>query len=396
MTISSGTFKWELNATKKNITMLHAICNDDAKALLQILWNDSKGKDAMLEIVGRAVQKECTELCSKSPTLFHLPDGNARFLEEIEFDKLFTELHERSPSFSKFLMAAAYNERNLKRNSLKTKKSLTPSLVTAACILLNSRNETMNAIQLLNAMILKRGGAKQYVFKRFNARGICTAYNIALKYQLNLAKGCDDIVNGWKEDVEEIAETQKKDIEISLPSSILTNEDDESPLALVMGNSNIKPLIPALETDTGRCPHGYVLVGDNVDMRQKARHPSKSRGNNDMHGFNIFAVKKRTVDERSREPREEMENIIPVAKFLPSLNDNTLLREEFKFLIGKILAKHVPALSWMEDLLPKHLYHSNLSKVNRKTEAVSMKSYAKYLLSMLSTRGVSFHKSHSP
>ena len=120
---------------------------------------------------------------------------------------------------------------------------------------------------------------------------------------------------------------------------------------------------------------GYIIVGDNVDMRNKARHPLKTHGNKDHHFFHILDIKKRLKLDRTgwdrREKIRKENNMPPARSFLPSTDNNLTLTNEFKTLIGKILCKNVPELEWMEELLPKHIYHPYLKQVSKTSQSVS-------------------------
>ena len=127
---------------------------------------------------------------------------------------------------------------------------------------------------------------------------------------------------------------------------------------------------------------GYVIVGDNLDMRSKARHPSRTHANKDHHFFNLIAVKKRICLDKTYHVQSNLHKekcLPPVTDFLPSVHDNECLKEDFKILVGRILAKHVPELEWLNEVLPDHIHHKNLSQVTKKTEAVSMQ-YCSFII----------------
>ena len=56
--------------------------------------------------------------------------------ENMNFELQFQELREKVPIYARVLIAAGVNERNIKRNKLKTKDSLIPALMSAAGMIL--------------------------------------------------------------------------------------------------------------------------------------------------------------------------------------------------------------------------------------------------------------------
>ena len=258
--------------------------------MISIIWSSEEGKNSIIDMVGKAVDKEAADICSNKPTSFRIDDmENFAF----SFENLSVELTERAKILTKCLTSASHNERNLRRNKLKTMESLTPNLVYAAGLLFQSRNQRVNAIQVTNSLILRRGGSKQMTFKRLNACGICTSYKQALKYQLGMAKDSSIAIKSWKKEFENAntcstfgndlidilddSFTFDADIANSPPTDIC---ESFAPVVTPPANDECGSTLPKLQNSKMERTNkvtGYVIVGDNLDMREKSRYTSKSQ-----------------------------------------------------------------------------------------------------------------------
>lgn len=143
VTFVSPSFTWEKEIAKEQHGLLQAVCNTNYKAMVNIIWSSEEGKTSMIDIVGKAIDKEAMDICSNKPTSFRIDDMEDFVLS---FKDLSAELTERAKILTKCLTSASHNERNLRRNKLKTIESLTPNLVYAAGLLFQSRNQRVNAI----------------------------------------------------------------------------------------------------------------------------------------------------------------------------------------------------------------------------------------------------------
>jgi len=93
----------------------------------------------------------------------------------------------RVPRFTTFLEATLANP-SQSRNKHKTTESILPSAVNAGSNLIKTFNQNMSAIQYINGLALKKGGAKKHVFEFFNNLGICVSYGQVLKFQDQIAE----------------------------------------------------------------------------------------------------------------------------------------------------------------------------------------------------------------
>ena len=122
-------------------------------------------------------------------------------------------------------------------------------------------------------------------------------------------------------------------------------------------------------------PKGFIVVGDNLDIRNKTRQQTRVHGNVDHHFFHLIAIKKINGPEQHsssipKSQKMKSDQLPPSTSFLPSVGDNDKLIEEFKYLIDKILSQYVPELEWMKEVTPPHIWHSNMQHVKGKTSSV--------------------------
>lgn len=335
------------------------MCNGNSAAMVNILWSQPEERAAIVHKVRKEVDQECAKLCSKEKTTFRI-DG-IKNLKDVRFSDQQNELQVRAPVFCELLTAAGCNKRNLKRNKMKTGETTIPSLLTAAGILLMTRSERMNTQALLNAIILRRAGAKKLAFKSLSARNIVVSYNTMLCKQLELAqetsnKICEwtiedcntkdlrtvssdcanetdsefnNLLDEWDGDIseikvieEELVAPHKLSGEKSIPETLSTlaacadqppaKEDVKSilrrRLLQSMGTStksDMECAAPVREipkdiigANTKQEPHSFYVVSDNLDIRNKARHTTRLHKNQDHHLFHIVAIRKRIPTKR--------------------------------------------------------------------------------------------------
>ena len=194
------------------------MCNGNISAVVNVLWSQPDGKAAIVTKVCKEVDQEVSKLCSKEATTFRI--DCIKNLKDVRFSNQQKELKVRAPVFSELLTAAGCNKRNLKRNKMKTVESTMPSLLTAAGILLMTRNERMNTQAILNVIILRRAGAERLAFKSLSTRNIVVSYNTMLMKQLELAQETSNKLSEWTEDC------NTKDC-TALPSNCVDEPDSE-------------------------------------------------------------------------------------------------------------------------------------------------------------------------
>ena len=119
-------------------------------------------------------------------------------------------------------------------------------------------------------------------------------------------------------------------------------------------------------------PPYYQIVGDNVDLHQKACHQTMEKRDTDRHWFHLCAIKDRVTGlHLSTTPSTTNVLHLPLSTWLPTVDDCLHLRKEFIILVGRVLVKHLPKLSFLESCLPAHIPHEYSHTMTRKSQTVS-------------------------
>lgn len=120
----------------------------------------------------------------------------------------------------------------------------------------------------------------------------------------------------------------------------------------------------------------FQIVGDNCDIHQRASHETLSCRDKDHHWFNIYAVKDRIQGLHLPDdyPIASVATL-PLATFLPTIEDCLALRKCFIILVACVLMKYIP---WFKFLLPvtsDHIRHKYSDVLVRKSEMVCNNIY---------------------
>ncbi|XP_072025007.1 uncharacterized protein [Amphiura filiformis] len=99
------------------------------------------------------------------------------------------ELEEKCPILCSYLRAVG---------SPTGGKRLTPKVYAAAMLLLNTRNNRVNALQKLVALLLWKGQLKSNMFKRLRMFGICASRAVALRTVDVSIKKYDQKLQRWR------------------------------------------------------------------------------------------------------------------------------------------------------------------------------------------------------
>ena len=116
----------------------------------------------MMEIdqnVQRIIENGVTEECKNI-----INEPNTKFIRNPNFkDALHFDMTHKCPSTYSFLQVAGQNIKQLKQNKIKTITSVRNPTLQAFCIILNIRNRKVNAAQVVNSAILRRGGVDNQI-----------------------------------------------------------------------------------------------------------------------------------------------------------------------------------------------------------------------------------------
>lgn len=271
----------------------------------------------------------------------------------------------------KCLRAVCVNKRSVSRQVKKVQRAGI-GVVTAASVLLNCRNKFMCAHQTLTALTLKRSACGKRAFKRLNARFLSISYFAIIRKQIKFGQNHDQKVKEW-------AQTVKDDVKTLKDLDRKTGDRDRTEYEKVMHN---------------RHP-GYRLVGDNVDLLIKPRQTTIGSGNQDIHYYNMMAVKNR-ISGNHLDDAAPIGNIetTPWSVYIPTIDDNKAIRTEFRYLVTRVIAEYIPQMSWLNDYIPPFLSHKYSQIAKEKTEVVCTDDFFSSVF-LVSSAASTYFMSHS-
>ncbi|XP_072166071.1 uncharacterized protein [Diadema setosum] len=303
-------------------------------------------QEKMKDVFVKMIHKEVEGMCKLNPPS-SFRDSSLSALSSISFKQQATELTANAPTLLSALEAAAEPHR-LERNVQKTKETLIPKIVTSASILLNCRNKNMNAHQVVNSLCLREGAAKKSTFQRLNRKGVCTSYHTALQKQLEYGENFDEEVVEWAKTVHECSSKERElqaDVNWDVESTAAIHRDDI----------------------------GYQLVMDNVDIVIQARHPTRDSYGKDLHMVQMIAVQHR-VQGHHLSNTQAISSVTEVESgdFLPSIEENKMLRREWMILASRMIGEHIPALKDVMSTLPGVIHHDHMAEMKQKSRVVNL------------------------
>ena len=263
-------------------------------------------------------------------------------LQKWDYSAQEVALQNEAPTISKIVHAIGVNRKQANRNKLKKPDYVRNGLMTAAGVLLQCRNRNMNTHGMLTGLTLKRGGASIQTYKRLASRQLSVCYKTVLMQQTELGKDHDKPVRDWCKQLGDEAQSEAE-------------------------------LLKEGRKDANQERHpGFVLVGDNVDLRVHKRQMTTSQRDTDLHYFNVMAVKNNIN-------AMHLPDDVPISSlkskscsdFIPSIEDNLKLRENWVVLVGHTVAEYVPSLRWFKDHLPSSIPHIYNHLTSQKSEIVS-------------------------
>ena len=119
---------------------------------------------------------------------------------------------------------------------------------------------------------------------------------------------------------------------------------------------------------------GFRLVGDNIDKSIKPRDMRISHQSNLLHYFNVYAVRDR-INFHDLDVTAQLidPGAVDFTKFYPTAEDGAALLANFKVLIVRILAQHVPGVQDLTANVQDHIDHKYSKQMCEKSEVVSVK-----------------------
>ena len=150
------TVEWP-SRTKDNVlhegleSLGKMLCRGTYKQIAVAVWRNSILKKHVQQLFLQEVDHECTALCSlKNPSCLRSPKKED--LQSFSFKKFTNELESKAPLFSAVLWTASV------RKSKREDEFWVPAVCMSAAVLLKNRSPCMNAMQLLNTIILYHTG----------------------------------------------------------------------------------------------------------------------------------------------------------------------------------------------------------------------------------------------
>ena len=150
------TVEWP-SRTKDNVlhegleSLGKMLCRGTYKQIAGAVWRNPILKKHVQQLFLQEVDRKCTALCSlKNPSCLRSPKKED--LQSFSFKKLTNELESKAPLFSAILWTASV------RKSKREDEFWVPAVCMSAAVLLKNRSPCMNAMQLLNTIILYHTG----------------------------------------------------------------------------------------------------------------------------------------------------------------------------------------------------------------------------------------------
>ena len=208
--------------------------------------------------------------------------------------------------------------------------------MTAAEVLLNSRNQCMVAHQMLTALILKQSGAGGKAFRRLGSRSLCVSLKTSNKALDKMCEGYDAPVHAWNKQM--LSDRDEEERLLSRLAELKGTVLDDVTLV-----TDIQKELH--EFNSSRHP-GHQVVGDNVDARIDVRQMRIGHQNQDIHHFNFLAIKNRVqIHHLPNDDRQVCQTAdFEPGMILPNVSDNTALKKNWVILTGRIIAEH--AQNW--------------------------------------------------
>ncbi|VDI70700.1 Hypothetical predicted protein [Mytilus galloprovincialis] len=111
----------------------------------------------------------------------------------------------------------------------------------------------------------------------------------------------------------------------------------------------------------------YQLVGDNWDKNIVPSYRTTQQKTVSIHLFNVIAVEDRITPIIEIPPEIKSPDHMTTEDFIPSIQDQLLLRKELTFIIGNAVVANLPQLNMFSKIYPKHFPHKYSDVVGRRT-----------------------------
>ena len=138
------------------------------------MWNNNGLRLKLEELMLKNISKQGDTMCAQKSNTYKVDDNDS--LKSVNHAQQENEVSATAPLLLKCLKAAAYNERALQKNKIKTNEYIQPAIMTAAGILLNCHNKNMNSHSTVISILLQSGGAEKLIAKRLSKLALSLSY----------------------------------------------------------------------------------------------------------------------------------------------------------------------------------------------------------------------------
>ncbi|KAJ7380525.1 hypothetical protein OS493_008990 [Desmophyllum pertusum] len=288
------------------------------------------------------VDRECTALCSlKNPSCLRSPKKED--LQSFSFKKFNSELESKAPLFSAVRVHGKVKEKD---------EFWTPSVCMSAAVLLKNRSPCMNAMQLLNTIILYHTGIIGTLC-RLGALRVTTGHTY---YYRKLDEFGKEFAASVEKKVKDETDRLKKKHEVSSMQPVVAESDQQPP-----AEHQAVVILPA---DKGR-----KLVFDNFDFKTTSscndgRAP-KCRCALGTH----MAVENRVSGNHLSDKKPDVDGLLQMenGQCLPSRRDHHLQRENYITLTERAITE-IPCLAFLKPVVCKHIPHQYSKEMREKSE----------------------------
>ena len=150
--------------------------------------------------------------------------------------------------------------------------------------------------------------------------------------------------------------------------SVIMQAATVKPVAL---NAVPPPAIAVIDDAVVDPKNGFNVVVDNWDLRQEVQHMTSDHQNTDIHWVNHNLVENRVSGNHLPDDRP-VKDVLDVENkdLIPSFADHKELYNNYLVHIQRILTRRIPALQWLSNQVPKHIWHKHSQEMRQPSKKV--------------------------
>ena len=113
----------------------------------------------------------------------------------------------------------------------------------------------------------------------------------------------------------------------------------------------------------------FKFWGDNIDKQQRVRDYRSDHEGKLLHMYGLLAGCSRTqAPELQHTGQLSKLSEVPNEFFLPQVEDVRAVKSNLIILVSRILVQYIPALSFLSQVVPKHISHPYSKQMSKKSE----------------------------